>query len=307
MVFAGIVVWRLVAEQRLATERRLIQTARTQTAALEREMAATIRILQALAHSEPLEQGNLVAFHAEATRVQKSQPAWYNIILFGPDGHELISVLRPSGHPLRRVTDTESFARVIATRKPAVGSLLRGPIDGPLGVPIRVPVRPEDKLHGVLTAVITPEQFADALSPDLPSSDGLTRTIIDTRGTIVASTRTPPQFIGQPATALLLTHIRSLPEGVYRETMPDGQRAYVAFSRSEVLGWTAALAIPVDALDGPLRRSALALVGIGLLAFVVGATGALILSRRLTLDIEAAADAAQALAGGAGPQLRHRS
>lgn len=303
MVFAGIVVWQLVAEQRAATERRLIETARTQAAAVEREMAATIRTLQALAHSERLEQGDLAAFHAEATGVQHSQPDWYNVILFALDGRELVSVLRPMGHPLRRVTDTDSFQRVIATRQPIVGNLLRGPITGPLGVPIRVPVIRDDTLHGVLTAIITPERFASALFRDLPSSDGWTRTISDTHGTVVASSKFQ-QSVGQPAAPSLLEHTRRVTEGVYREAMVDGQRGYVAFSRGEVSRWTAALAVPVDALDGPLHRSMLALAGIGLLAFVISATGAFVLSRRLTLDIEAAADAAQALAGGALPQLR---
>ena len=296
VVFAGIVVWQLVAQQRAATERRLIETARTQAAAVEREMAGTIRILQALAASERLEQGDLAAFHAEAKRVQQSQPDWYNVILFAPDGQERISVLRPTGHPLRRVTDTDSFQRLIATRQPVVGRLLRGPIDGPLGVPIRVPVIHDDTLHGVLTAVITPERFADALFRDLPSSDGWTRTISDTHGTVVASSKFQ-QSVGQSATPSFQEHTRRLTEGVYREAMIDGQRGYVAFSRGEVSGWTAGLAVPVDALDGPLRRSMLALVAIGLLAFVISATGAFVLSRRLTLDIEAAADAAQALAG----------
>jgi signal transduction histidine kinase/CheY-like chemotaxis protein len=303
VVFAGIVVWQLVAEQREATERRLIETARTQAAAVEREMAATIRTLQALAHSERLEQGDLAAFHAEATHVQRSQPDWYNVILFAPDGRELVSVLRPTGHPPRRVTDTDSFQRVIATRQPIVGNLLRGPIEGPLGVPIRVPVIRDDTLHGVLTAIITPERFANALFRDLPSSDGWTRTISDTHGTVVASS-TFQQSVGQPAAPSVLEHTRRVTEGVYREAMVDGQRGYVAFSRGEVSRWTAALAVPIDALDGPLRRSMLALAGIGLLAFVISATGAFVLSRRLTLDIEAAADAAQALAGGALPQLR---
>src|SRR5206468_2426738 len=220
VVFAGIVVWQLVAEQRAATERRLIETARTQAAAVEREMAATIRTLQALAHSERFEQGDLAAFHGEATRVQRSQPDWYNVILFAPDGQERISVLRPTG-PLRRVTDTDSFQRVIATRQPIVGNLLRGPIDGPLGVPIRVPVIRDDTLHGVLTAIITPERFANALFRDLPSSDGWTRTISDTHGTVAASSKFQ-QSVGQPAPPSLLEHTRRLTEGVYREAMVDG-------------------------------------------------------------------------------------
>jgi len=304
VVFAGLVVWRLVVEQRADTERRLIQTARTQGIEVDRELAATIRILQALANSERLEHEDLAAFISEASRVQQSQPAWYNVILFAPDGRELTSVRRPSGQPLRRVTDTDSFDQVIATREPVVGNLRVGPVNGPLGVPIRVPVARGGELHGVLTAVITPERFAGVLAKNLPPSDEWTRTIVDTRGIIVASTRAPDQFIGQPATSPFLEQTRRLTEGIYRDVIPDGHEVYVAFNRSDVSGWTTALAIPVDALEGPLRRSMLALIGIGVLAFVVSATGAFVLSHRLTLDIGAAADAAQALAGGGGPQLR---
>jgi uncharacterized membrane protein len=86
VAFAAIVVWQLVGEQRLANERRLIQTIRTQAAAVDRETAATVRTLQALAHSEKLEHGDLAGFYTEARRVKLSQPAWYNIILFAPDG-----------------------------------------------------------------------------------------------------------------------------------------------------------------------------------------------------------------------------
>jgi signal transduction histidine kinase/ActR/RegA family two-component response regulator len=47
----------------------------------------------------------------------------------------------------------------------------------------------------------------------------------------------------------------------------------------------------------------LALAALGALAFVISAAGAVALSRRLTRDIGAAADAAQALADGSGPQI----
>ena len=303
MVFAGIVVWQLVGEQRAATERRLIQTAHVQTAALEREMAATIRILQALAQSEPLDLGDLSAFHAEARRVQQSQPAWYNVILFAPDGRELVSVIRPEGYPVRHVTDAASFERIVATRQPAVGRLIRGPLEGPLGVPIRVPVTRDGQLRGVLTAVITPAQFRDALFHDLPAPDESVRTILDPGGSIVACSRTTQPAAGRPQAEPMLERTRGRSEGVYRDTMPDGRRVYVAFSRSAVWGWTAAVTLPVDALDGAPRRSALALAAIGLIAFIISAAGAVVLSRRLTGDIGAAADAAQALADGSGPPI----
>ena len=296
-------MWRLVGEQRAATERRLIQTAHMQTAAIEREMAATIRILEALAQSEPLDLEDLSAFYAEARRVQQSQPTWYNVILFSRDGRELVSVVRPNGYLLRRVTDFESFDRVVATSQPAVGRLVRGPTDGPLGIPIRVPVTRDGQLHGVLTAVITPERFSDAVFHDLPAPDESARTILDTVGTIVASTRTPDVVAGRPAARSMIERTRSGSEGVYRDTMPDGRRVYVAFSRSAASRWTAAIAVPVESLDGAPRRSAFALAALGVLAFVISAAGALALSRHLTRDIGAAADAAEALADGSGPPI----
>jgi signal transduction histidine kinase/ActR/RegA family two-component response regulator len=302
VAFAAIVVWQLVGEQRLANERRLIQTIRTQAAAVDRETAATVRTLQALAHSEKLEHGDLAGFYTEARRVKLSQPAWYNIILFAPDGQELINLLRPWGDPLPKLLDTESFQRVIDTRAPTVGSMRRGPIERRLGFPVRVPVIQNNEIRAVLTAVISPERFADALSRDLPPTDEWTRTIFDASGTVVASTQEPQRFVGQQATASFLRHTRGPSEGFYRETT-NGHRNYVAFNRSP-WGWTTTLAIPVDALDGPLHRSMLALVGIGLLAFLISATGAFVLSDKVTRDIEAAADAAQALARGVGPPFR---
>src|SRR5204862_2173682 len=133
--------------------------------------------------------------------------------------------------------------------------------------------------------------------------DESVRTILDPGGSIVACSRTTQPAAGRPQAEPMLERTRGRSEGVYRDTMPDGRRVYVAFSRRAVWGWTAAVTLPVDALDGAPRRSALALAAIGLIAFIISAAGAVVLSRRLTGDIGAAADAAQALADGSGPPI----
>ena len=104
---------------------------------------------------------------------------------------------------------------------------------------------------------------------------------VDTHGIIVADTRAPDQFIGhrrprcswnRPAASRRVSTVTRSPM-VMRCTSP---------SRSDVSGWTTALAIPVDALDGPLRRSMLALIGIGV-SLCLERDRRVVLSHRLTL------------------------
>ena len=74
MVLTGVLVWRAFANNRALAERRLVDSARVDAAALDREFAGTIHVLEALATSPTLDIGDLAAFHAESLRIQATQP-----------------------------------------------------------------------------------------------------------------------------------------------------------------------------------------------------------------------------------------
>ena len=100
-LLTGILVWRAFANNRAVTERRLLESARVDASALDREFAGAISILEALATSPALDRDDLEAFHQDASRVQATQPGWSSIVLLSSDGAQLVSTRLAWGTPLR--------------------------------------------------------------------------------------------------------------------------------------------------------------------------------------------------------------
>jgi len=75
-VITGILVGRVFTHTRTATERRLLESAHSDAAALDREFAGVISVLEALATSPALDSSDLQGFHAEGRRAQATQPGW---------------------------------------------------------------------------------------------------------------------------------------------------------------------------------------------------------------------------------------
>ena len=101
-LLTGVLVWRALAGNRAVSERRLIESARVDASALDREFAATISTLQVLGTSSALEPDDLEAFQEEARRVQSTQPGWYSIVLLSADGRPLVNTRQALGAPLAR-------------------------------------------------------------------------------------------------------------------------------------------------------------------------------------------------------------
>ncbi|HYH95108.1 ATP-binding protein, partial [Hyalangium sp.] len=130
-----------------------------------------------------------------------------------------------------------------------------------------------------------------------------TRAIVDRRGLVAYRTRNPERFIGTSATPAFIENTRLTTEGVFRSITLEGQHSYVAFSRSSLAGWTSAVVVPVEVIDGPFRRSLVAIAAFGVMAVLVSVAAAVVFARRFARDLRSAAVAAEALAGGERPQV----
>ncbi|HJX27066.1 MAG TPA: ATP-binding protein [Thermoanaerobaculia bacterium] len=301
-LFVGVVTQRLARNERETAERRLALSVRDLAAALDREMSSTIRVLSALAESEPLDRDDLPAFHREAVRIAGTQPSWLGVLLLAPDGRQLVSSAEPWGTPLPRAIEMESLRRTVATGRPTVGDLALGKRRR-LAFPVRVPVIRDGEVRYVLTATMTPQALADLVVRQLPASEEWTRTLVDGRGIVVARTRAPERFVGQPATPSFLRRIRETPESLERTITMEGTAVYTAFRRAQLSGWTAVIAVPVDVVEGPARRSTLMVAGSGLALLLLSGWGAFLLSRHVSRSIESAAAAAATLATGGRPRV----
>jgi two-component system sensor histidine kinase UhpB len=140
-LLTGVLVWRAFANHRAVNERRLLESARVDAAALDREFASTMSVLQTLATSPALDRGDVEAFYQEGRRAQSTQPGWYTLALLAPDGRQLVSTRQPLGVTLPQVPELASVERLTATKQPVVGTVVRAPRGGNEHLlPIRVPV-----------------------------------------------------------------------------------------------------------------------------------------------------------------------
>jgi signal transduction histidine kinase len=304
VLFAVVVVYKLSNQEQAAAERRMLLAARNLASNVDYELSSTIRTLDALAVSQQLYAGDLEGFHQEANRLVEKQPAWLTVILLSPEGQQVMNSQRPLGTPLPLVNEPNSLRRLVATEQPVVGDLAPGSLTQTLAFPVRVPIIQDGELKYGLTAVISPEALTDVVVEEQAPVEGeWTRTIVDGQGIVVARTRDPERFVGQRGTPSFLKSISETNEGIFRNTTLDGVKVYVAFSRIRGTPWTAAITVPVEVIQSPVRQAMELVIVSGVLLLLVSGLGAFILSRQISRSITSAAAAAAALVNDEYPQV----
>ena len=305
VVFTTVVIVRLSAYERAAVERELMDTTIGLATDLDRTVRGTIATLDAMAQSRALDTDDLETFYAEAQRILPTQPHWRGVILVSSGGRQLLNTLRPVGASLPAISEPESFRQALETGQPAVGDLVRGTLNGAWAFPVRVPVIRAGRTTYLLTAIVTAEAFASVMGEARRSE--WTRTLTDRKGVIGARTRRPELFVGRMATPAFVRRAAVDLRGSFRDTTIDGKDVYVAFTRAPLSGWTAAIAVPVQVVDGPPRRQLAAIGGLGIALLVVSGGGAFLFARRVARRIGDAAAAAEAIAHGEQPAAAHSS
>jgi signal transduction histidine kinase len=207
----------------------------------------------------------------------------------------LLSTRQPYGVTLPKVPELASVERLIATKQPVVGAVVRAPRGGGEHLlPIRVPVIRDGHLKYALSAIVNVESLA-RLVPTNP--DEWTRTIVDPDGTIAVRTRGSDTYVGSPVRDAFRALIRKAPETFSSETTREGEQVYAASSRSKY-GWTAVVAVSRATADAPLNASITGVLAGGTVLMMCGLAAVLVISRRLSGDLAAATTAAEAVAAG---------
>ena len=299
-LLTGLIVRRTLESNRAVLEHRLEDTARVDADALDREFNATIRVLQALAQAPALDAGDLQTFWSEARRVARTQPGWYAVILATPDSEVQLHSEMPFGEPLSEAQDSERAQRLEEKRMPMVGQLAtdRG---GKLRFPISVPVERQRQLMYILTAVMEPESLTPVIRTQLPQTEEWTRAIVDPGLLIAARSRGGDHVVGRSVTSQGRELLRSRPERPTQNTSLEGEPLYSSLGHSTFPGWTVIVSVPKAVLDGPVRESIIATASGAVVLVLGGLLGVLLVSRRVTHDLQTARDAAAALADGRAP------
>jgi len=303
LAVAALLINRVVHDNRAAVENQLIASARAQATAIDRELSGTIRALQALTQSDHLTTGALAGFREQAVRVLREQPMWFAIILFRPDGQQVMSSMSAPADPLPAAPDPDLLASVTDSRVPRIGDLRAGSIMRQQGFPVHVPVIRNGQVVYVLSALITSVAFSEVLRREAKMSDEWVRGVVDGSGVVVARSRDPERFVGQKGTPAFIERYSKSDEGVYRDVTLDGTPVYGAFSRAPYSRWVGGVAVPATVVDASFNQSMAALGIVGAALLGVGGIAAFVISRRIARDISAVAVGAEALARGDQPLL----
>ena len=303
VVFSAALVFQLARQARSSAQDRLLQGARTTSVSLDRMFEANIHALEALAQSEHLDEQHLDRFWREAFRMEQAQPTWIAVTLQRSDGTVLLDA-RPSSEPsFPRPDDPASLQAVLRTASPAVGDLVVAPGMDP-AFQVRVPAMRGDRVvRYVLSATVRAEAVAEIQRAESRPISEWTRAVVDGHGMVVARTRDPETSVGRPSAPMFLASIHAVPEGVFSSVTLEGLPSYVAFRRSALSGWVAAVVVERNRLDAPVREMALGVTALGLSALLFAGLGAFLVSRRLSRSIVAASRAADELAEGRRPAL----
>ncbi|SEP48021.1 Histidine kinase-, DNA gyrase B-, and HSP90-like ATPase [Methylobacterium sp. ap11] len=286
LLLSGWVATLMAQQQRGLTRGAAVASAARVAERVAFDIATQVAVLRAEAASASLDRPDLAAFYAEAERLRQEHPLWETVELAGPDGAQVVNLLRSLDDELGPTADRVSFDAVVRTKRPVVGGI--GPvgrISGKRLVALRVPVVRDGTLRHVLSVGLATNAVSSILR-DAGAPEGWVGTIVDAQGNTIARTRAEEEELGHPANAALRAAIRRAPQGFYTGSTLEGPDVEVVYrTLTETGGWSVHFGLPVATLNAPVSRSYLVLacgsvLSIGLGLALVGLVGRDMAQRR---------------------------
>jgi signal transduction histidine kinase/CheY-like chemotaxis protein len=295
---AGLASWvtyRSWRQQQSLIDRQNVEQARAVGEAIDEEVGRTIAALNVLTLLEPIDDADKTHFAQIASRMLPLHSGWQSIRLIGPSLQVLATT---DSSPEPHVVANPDWVRAIfGSGHPAVSDARQDPATGRWVVNIGVPVLRGGTVRHVLSARVFTQVFGEILARQTAPAGGVL-TVIDATPKIIARTRNEERYLGTPPSPDFIVHSRGSTTGTWRARMLEGTPSYSAWSRSDLTGWTIGLALPADAVDGPVRRSFGTLIAAAVITLTTGFVIALLMTRNIVRTQTAAAAAARALARG---------
>ena len=294
---AILLMGALVAMQYAEGQRRfstqLIAMTRALSLATDRQIGQGQSVLQGLAVSPALADGDLATFEKQARDAVKGRDAW--IVLMSRD-RQRINTRMPPGAPPPTATITPQTWRDMTTGKANVSNLLARPEGGPI-LAINMPVLVKGELF-VLGYIQRPAAYhALMTAQDFPQT--WTASIVDRNAALVARSRDQDKMLGRHASPDIQRAMARANDGVVNTHTLDGVATLSAFSRSPTYGWTFIVGVPRDELNRAVLGSlGPALAGAGLM-IALGVMAAFAFARPISRDVRGLVGEAEALAAGA--------
>jgi len=245
---AAFLIFEIGRTIRAETEQRMTQVATSIAADIDRDLQRRITILQTLAASATLAEGDLATFHAHAQLVAKDVKV--GIFLVDASMRQLINTNVPFGTSLPDYGTPETAQRTIRTRTPQVSEFFIGRVIQRPVFDLDIPVVKGEEVAYVLAMGLEPTLLDEILrGQQLPSDWNLS--VADANGTIIARSESS-KYVG----TALGAELSSQPSSTVNRTVDvDGLAVLRAVARSQISNWQVAVSVSRALADTPLNRS----------------------------------------------------
>ena len=296
LAVAAILAIEKVREgERVTALEALHVTVRATALVVDREIQHSMGGLDMLARSDNLRRGDLAALYEEAAGMNLPD-RW--TIVFDRTGQQVINTQTPFGAPLPVATRAaaERVAQVLNGRKPLVTDIMQGPASGKLVTTLFVPGQGANDQYAVAHAYSVGHWTRVSLRPE--SRPEWLVAVIDRSGRFVMRSQRATELTGQAARPELVAAAAAATNGIVRHRTLEDVDVYDAFSKSELTGWTIAIAAPVESIEASAQAAVTHLVVGTLIALLAAAAIAFVLGRHLIDAVLRASHAARRLGEG---------
>lgn len=258
-------------------------------------LSADLSILQTLAQSTTLDNGNFSEFREITRRIRDQTRGWVQVVVVDPaSDQQMMNLLRPAADLRQPAVVDASYRRVKERLEPAFGGTILS-IEG-IGepvVPVRAPVLRDGRLRYVLSVGVQARIFQDILESRLPDKFTGAAAIVDPQGNFIARVPDPGQWIGKAATEYVRNAIAGGRSGVYLGRTHEGLENYTVFNTSPFTGWSAHIALDAATFDTPRSRAQMLATLAGLACLALGGVLIVLVSQERAEQRRAAAQLQQ--------------
>ena len=300
-ILAGAGLYALDRQYGSQSERVGVELARSVANSIDAELGRSIAVLETLATTRTLDDDDFAGFLDRSQRVVGHEPNLAGIVLASPDGTPIVDTRAVEGRAPPPIADTESFDRLVRTRRSVVGNLVQDPDMGWL-YRVRAPVLRDGAVRYVVTGLMRPDAIRNALTRQAVPADWVI-SIVDANGRRVARSRAHEETVGGRLSETAQDVVnRGGAEGFGVSYALEGERIFTPYSRLTSSGWIAVLGIPTSLVDAAAYRSLAVYAGGVLLSIGLGTVGAMWVARSINRPVAALRAAAEAVGRGSPPE-----
>lgn len=258
-------------QQMVQVQGSALDLAELAAASTEQLLADSESVLAAIAQRPLVQAADPAQCDPILQEVSSVLPQYAGLGLTDASGQVICSSAAAAGAPLPSLGDRPYFQRLLQTRSFTVGEAQQGRITGRWTSVLAYPVESDGgDLVGALILPIDLVRYQSTLR-DVFLPPGAAITILDSTGTVIASSAEPEIRVGQNVRGVeIVEMVLATTEGEANATGIDGGEKLYGFTTIPRAGWHVYTGIPIEEAQAPLVEGLIRqlLVSLGVIAAV---------------------------------------